>query len=278
MKQLYMQGGIPTARQSPVTTREAGLKFVEMTGYPVIVKPDVGVGAANTWKLECEEDLQKFYDALPEVPYVMEQFVCGDLCSYEAIVDSNCEPLFENMTIWPTPIMDIVNDDLNLNYYTCPDMPDKLREIGRRTVKAFGVDRRFVHLEFFRLNQKQKGLGQKGDYVGLEVTMRPPGGYTPDMIDFSHSADVYQIYADMVTYDACHVPTSEDTYYCVYAGRKEGHEYRHTHEEILERYGDSIVMQEEMPEVNWPQMGRFMYTARFKTLKETQNFIAFVQS
>ena len=278
MKRLYLEGGIPTARQSAVTTREAGKAFIETVGYPVIVKPDIGVGAANTWKLTCDAELDAFYDALPDIPYVIEEFIQGDLCSYEAILDSRCEPLFENMTVWPTPIMNIVNDDLDLQYYTCPDVPEKLRVIGRKTSKAFGVDRRFVHLEFFRLTKDRPGLGGVGDYVGLEVNMRPPGGYTPDMMDFAHSTDVYQIYADMVAYDERRMPASEDRFYCVYAGRKEGHTYTHAHEEIMARYGADIVMQEEMPPVNWPQMGRFMYTARLRTIEETQEFIAYVQS
>ena len=33
--------------------------------------------------------------------------------------------------------------------------------------------------------------------------MRPAGGFTTEMIDYSQSVDVYQIYADMVAYDAC---------------------------------------------------------------------------
>ena len=53
-------------------------------GYPVIVKPDVGVGATNTWKLESDEDLVCFYDQLPPVPYVMEEFIEGEICSYDA--------------------------------------------------------------------------------------------------------------------------------------------------------------------------------------------------
>ena len=278
MKRLYQEAGIPTARQCPVTTQEEGRAFIEAVGYPVIVKPDIGVGAANTWKLENDRDLEKFFHELPEIPYVMEEFVQGDLCSYEAILDSKCEPVFENMTEWPTPIMNIVNDDLDLMYYTCPEVPKKLRDLGRKTSKAFGVDRRFVHLEFFRLTGDRKGLGKKGDYVGLEVNMRPPGGYTPDMMNYAHSTDVYQIYADMAVFDERRVPESEDLYYCVYAGRKDGHVYQHSHEEIMERYGDVIVMSEEMPPVNWPQMGRFMYTARLKDLAETQAFIQFVQS
>ena len=278
MKKIYQDAGIPTARQHKVTTREAGRAFVEKVGYPVIVKPDIGVGANDTWKLEKDLDLENFYDNLPDVPYVMEEFIIGDIVSYDAILDSKCEPLFENMTEWP-PIMDIVVKDLNLKYYTCPAyvIPDSLRELGRRTVKAFGVDRRFVHLEFFRLAKARKGLGEVGDFAALEVNMRPAGGYTPDMMNFAHSTDVYQIYADMVAFDERRLPESPDQYYCAYAGRKDSHTYTHTHEEIMARYGAEMMMQEEMPPLNWPQMGRVMYTARLRTLKETQEFIQFVQ-
>ena len=276
MKALYLEAGIPTARQHVVTTREAGRAFIEQVGYPVIVKPDKGVGATNTWKLKGDDDFNAFYDALPPFPYVMEEFIEGDICSYDAILDAGCEPLFESMTVWP-PVMDIVNDDLDLMYYTCPDVPEKLRALGRRTVKAFGVDRRFVHLEFFRLTKARKGLGEVGDFVALEVNMRPAGGYTPDMMNFAHSTDVYQIYADMVSFDVRRLPEAERHYYCVYASRKDGHTYARTHEEIMARYGASMVMQEEMPPMNWPQMGRYMYTARLTTFEEARAFIDFVQ-
>ena len=276
MKQLYLQAGIPTARQHVVSRREEGKAFVRTVGYPVIVKPDVGVGATHTWKLENDADLDAFYDNPPAVPYVMEEFIQGEICSYDAILDSGCEPLFESMTVWP-PVMDIVNKDLDLMYYTCPEVPEKLRELGRKTVKAFGVDRRFVHLEFFRLTKARKGLGKAGDFVALEVNMRPAGGYTPDMMDFAHSTDVYQIYADMVAFGCRRVPESEKHYYCVYASRKDGHTYTRTHEEIMARYGSRMMMQEEMPPMNWPQMGRYMYTARLETPEEVQDFIRFVQ-
>ena len=276
MKKLYLEAGIPTARQHVVTDREAGKVFIREVGYPVIVKPDVGVGATHTWKLENDADLEAFYDNLPAAPYVMEEFIEGEICSYDAILDSRCEPLVESMTVWP-PVMDIVNKDLDLMYYTCPEVPEGLRKLGRKTVKAFGVDRRFVHLEFFRLTKARKGLGKVGDFVALEVNMRPAGGYTPDMMDFAHSTDVYQIYADMVAFDERRVPESPAHAYCVYASRKDGHTYARTHEEIMAKYGSRMMMQEEMPPMNWPQMGRYMYTARLETFEEAQEFIAFVQ-
>ena len=276
MKKLYLEAGIPTARQHVVSNREAGKAFIRQVGYPVIVKPDVGVGATHTWKLENDGDLDAFYDNLPASPYVMEEFIEGEICSYDAILDSRCEPLFESMTVWP-PVMDIVNRDLDLMYYTCPEVPEALRELGRKTVKAFGVDRRFVHLEFFRLTKARKGLGKAGEFAALEVNMRPAGGYTPDMMDFAHSTDVYQIYADMVALDERRVPESTAHAWCVYASRKDGHRYAHTHEEIMAKYGSRMMMQEEMPPMNWPQMGRYMYTARLETFTEVQEFIAFVQ-
>ena len=275
MKRRYLEAGIPTARQAPVSTPEAGRAFAALVGYPVIVKPDVGVGATNTWKLESDEDLEAFYRRLPEVPYVMEEFIEGVICSYDAILDSRCEPLFESMTVWP-PVMDIVNRDLDLMYYTCPEVPEALRDLGRRTAKAFGVDRRFVHLEFFRLTKARPGLGGVGDFAALEVNMRPAGGYTTDMMNFAHSTDVYQIYADMVAFDLRRQPEGPEHCYCVYASRKDGHSYTHTHGEIMARCGADMVMQEEMPPMNWPQMGRYMYTAKCRTLEDTEAFIRFV--
>ena len=276
MKKIYLEAGIPTARQSVVSDREAGRAFIDRVGYPVIVKPNIGVGATNTWKLENDRDFEEFYAHLPEASYVMEEFIEGIICSYDAIVDSGCEPLFESMTVWP-PVMDIVNKDLDLMYYTCPEVPEGLRALGRRAVKAFGVDRRFVHLEFFRLTKAREGLGEVGDFAALEVNMRPAGGYTPDMMNFAHSTNVYQIYADMVACDSRREPEGPEHYYCVYASRKDGHTYTHTHEEIMARYGANMVMQEEMPPMNWPQMGRYMYTARLKTYEDAEGFIRFVQ-
>ena len=278
MKQIYLDAKIPTARQHRVgTSMEETKAFIDLVGYPVIMKPDIGVGATDTYKLEKDEDLKNFYDNFPSAPYVCEEFITGDICSYDAVLDSNCEPLFESMTVWPPSIMDIVENKLDLSYYTAADVPEQLSELGRRTVKAFGVKSRFVHLEFFRLTKAKPGLGNVGDFAALEVNMRPAGGYTPDMMNYAHATDVYTIWADMVTEDKRVLPDSGDHQFCVYASRRDIYEYVNTHEEIMERYGDDMVMQEEMPQMYWPQMGRYMYCARLKTEAEVQEFIRFVQ-
>lgn len=54
MKAYYEKAGVPVARYHLATTLEEGQKFIQEVGYPVIVKPDDGVGANATWKISNE--------------------------------------------------------------------------------------------------------------------------------------------------------------------------------------------------------------------------------
>lgn len=277
MKRYYALAGVPSARQIKAAEGEEAVRaFAEKTGYPVFAKPDIGVGANGTYKIDDSAALSAFFrDEKEWRHYVVEEFVSGDIASYDAIVGQGGEPLFESMTMWPPSVADIVKGHLDLSYYVSPVMPEQLRERGRATVKAFGVFNRFVHLEFFVLGADRPGLGRKGDYVGLEVNMRPAGGYTPDMINFSHSIDVYKIWADMVAYGKSDVRPGEQ-YYCAFASRRDEHRYRHTHEEILSRYGKDMVMCERMQGIMVSAMGEQMYTVRLKTFDEMTEFDRFV--
>lgn len=278
MKPVYKEAGIPTARNHKVSDLDAAREFLkEIGGYPVIVKPDIGVGAEDTWKLESDEELERFFDNKPAVPYVMEEFVFGNIYSYDAICDSHGDPLFENSCWFPPSVADLVNKGLDLTYYALNDIPEQLREYGRKALKAFKVRSRFVHFEFFRLTKARKNLGEVGDFVGLEVNMRPAGGYTPDMIDFAHQTDVYRIYADMVTADKRLLPPSEEDRFCVYASKRDMHQYAHSHDDIMRKYGGQIVMAERMPDVLSGPMGNEMYTAVIDTEEEVKAFAEYVQ-
>lgn len=292
MKKYYAKGGIPTARQIKASRGVYNtISFAEKVGYPLIAKPDVGVGAGGTHKIHNVDELHEFFNQKKDdaMNYVVEEFITGDICSYDAIIDSHSKPIFESMTVWPPSIMDIVNKQLDLSYYVAPTIPDTLSELGRRTVEAFGVKSRFVHLEFFRLDRDRKGLGKKGDFVALEVNMRPAGGYTPDMINFAHSTDIYRIWADMVTYDrsqtaaaykhdagnALSLPWKEE-YFCAFASRRDIYDYVYSIDDVKEKYGERIVMCERMPEILSGAMGQQMFTVKLKTKEEVDEFVEFV--
>ena len=268
MKAYYEKVGIPVARYLLPEGIEDSREFIAKVGYPVVVKPDNGVGAANTYKLKCDEDLVNFVNEwkthYPEVPYIMEEFVHAEVNSYDAIIDANGEPIFETGNVTPGSIMDVVNSNDNSIYYIVKDLPEDTREAGHAAVKSFGVKSRFIHFEFFRLTQDQEGLGKKGKVIALEVNMRPCGGFTPDMINFARSTNVYKIWADMIAYGDSLMPVGEHQF-CAFAGLRDGKDFVLSHDDIMAKYGENMRMVSRIPEALSGAMGNQMYVATFPT-------------
>ena len=272
MKKYYEKVGIATARYHLVKDIKGCRTFLKKVGYPVVVKPDNGVGAAATYKLKCDEDLENFMATKPEgVPYIMEEFVNAEVNSYDAIIDANGEPIFETGNVTPNSVMDIVNNNDNSIYYIVKDLPEDTRAAGRATVKSFGVKSRFVHFEFFRLLEDHEGLGKKGDVMALEVNMRPCGGFTPDMINFAHSTNVYKIWADMIAYGSSMMPVGDHSF-CAFAGRRDGKNFKLDHDALMEKYGAQMRMVDRIPDALSGAMGNQMYVATFPTREEMDQF------
>ncbi len=272
MKEYYVKAGIPVARHHLVDTLEGCLEFIKKVGYPVIAKPDNGVGASHTYKLSDEEELKQFFDQkLPHIPYIMEEFVDAEVNSYDAVIDTNGEPIFETGNVTPNSIMDIVNNADNSIYYIVKSLKPDVKKAGRATVKSFGVKSRFVHFEFFRLLKDHIGLGKKGDVIALEVNMRPCGGFTPDMINFAHSTNVYKIWADMVAFGHSTVPVGKHAF-CAFAGLRDGKDFVMSHEDIMKTYGEHMKMVGRIPDVLSDAMGNQMYVAVFDTEKQMKAF------
>ncbi len=272
MKACYSKAGIPTARYHMADNLSACLDFAKEVGYPVVAKPDNGVGASHTFRLESAGQMMEFFrQKQPGVPYIIEEFINGEVNSYDAIIDSKGKPLFETGNVTPMSIMDIVNNGDNSIYYIVKDLPEDVRSAGRAAVKSFGVKSRFVHFEFFRLLSDQAGMGKKGDVVALEVNMRPCGGFSPDMMNFANSTNVYKIWADMIAFDRSDAAAGEH-FYCAYAGRRDGKHFALSHGEVLEKYGRSMRMVERIPQALSGAMGDQMYVAVFKTREELDAF------
>ncbi len=275
MKKYYAKGGIRTARQIKASEGfDRARHFSEEAGFPLFCKPDVGVGAADSHKIENMDQLWAFYHNNNHVAdYVIEEFVTGNICTYDAIIDSKGQPIMESMCVCPPSIADIVNNRLDSVYHVEKEMSENLRFWGRRTIEAFEIKSRFVHLEFFRLDRAHKGLGNEGDFVALEVNMRPGGGYTPDMINFAHNIDVYKIWADMVAFDRRTTPDPNDNYYCVFAGRRDGVAYHLDHDALMKKYADSMSLQVRVDKALSGAMGDVAYIARFRTDQGKNDFL-----
>lgn len=214
----------------------------------------------------------------------------GIICSYDAVTNSQCEPLFESMTVWPEEASTDTHTDTGIVYYTCPGMPAKLRTLGRKTLKALDAKSRFVHFVFKHLTKTQEGYGEEGDFIAIDTDLCPAGGYVPDMMNYAHSVDVYKIWADMITTDRrCidghlltaqellhHTSNEEEDCFSVHASRKEGPDYVHPESRIADKFHDVIVMRKELPESAWQHIGRYVYTLRLRSQHEVDTFIRYL--
>ena len=269
MKAFYAKAGIPTARYHLVKDYEPAKEFANKVGYPVVVKPDNGVGANATYKLQSDSDLDYFFHTKDNsVQYIMEEFVNGEVRTYDAIIDSKGEPVFESGNVTCDSLMDVVNEAKDSIFYIVKELPEVMKQLGRRTVKAFGVKSRFVHFEYFVLKADQEGLGKKGDIFGLEVNMRPPGGYAPELANFANSVDVYKIWADMIAYDSTLVPMNGPHYFCGFCGRRDGKNYKMSHDDIMREYGHKMKLAGRTPDALSGAMANQMYVANYDTEEE----------
>ena len=269
MKAFYAKAGIPTARYHLVKDFAASKEFANQVGYPVVVKPDNGVGANATYKLKSDAELEYFFATKDNsVQYIMEEFVNGEVRTYDAIINSKGEPIFESGNVTCDSLMDVVNEAKDSIFYIVKELPEVMKQLGRRTVKAFGVKSRFVHFEYFVLKDDQEGLGKKGDIFGLEVNMRPPGGYAPELANFANSVDVYKIWADMIAYDSTLVPMNGQHYFCGFCGRRDGRNYKMNHEDIMREYGHKMKLAGRTPDALAGAMANQMYVANYDTEEE----------
>jgi len=79
MKAKFREAGVPVARGQIVQTVDDALFLIHETGYPVIAKPDDGVGAIATYRLNDNQDLAAFFKTKPDTDYIMEEFIIPSL-------------------------------------------------------------------------------------------------------------------------------------------------------------------------------------------------------
>jgi hypothetical protein len=224
----------------------------------VIAKPDVGVGAARTYKINDDQELETFFAQKPLVDYIMEAFVDGVICSFDGIADREGKPVFYTAHTYSLGVMDAVNQDANIYYYSLRDIPADLEYAGRRVLNAFQVRERFFHFEFFRRRSDDC-------IIALEVNVRPPGGMTTDMFNYANDIDVYFQWAHVLVYNNFSAKYTRP-YHCAYIGRKLNRTYALSHEELLRYFGENLVHHEPISGIFSSALGDYGYLVRSPNL------------
>ncbi|MBN2393438.1 MAG: ATP-grasp domain-containing protein [Anaerolineae bacterium] len=269
MKQIFVQAGIEVAPGLVAHTLDEAAQFVAEVGYPVVAKPDTGVGASGTYKIRNDADLAQFFAAKPAADYLFEAFVSGELYSFDGLVDRDGNIVFYTSHFFSQGIMETVNQELDIFYYSLRELPPGLEDAGRRAVAAFKLRERFFHIEFFHLDD--------GRWVALEVNMRPPGGMTMDMFNYANNIDLYREWANIIAFDRFQAKYMRP-YHCAYIGRRKTRAYSLSHAEVLERYGNLLIEHGPMSDVLSPALGNYSYLVRSPDLDVVLSATAGIQA
>jgi hypothetical protein len=252
MKRLFTKAHVDVARGQLVHTAAQARKFVETVGYPIVAKPDIGVGANKTYKITQAQELEEFLTK-PQVDYVMEEYIHGVIQTFDGLTDRSGNLVFYTSMEYSHGVMEIVNNDGDIFYFTHREIPADLERAGRNIIKTFDVRERFFHFEFFRTPE--------GRLVALEVNMRPPGGLTLDMFNYASDINLYHAWADVVVNDRFTTRYSWP-YYACYVGRKSWKAYAYRHEDVLAHCGDHIIHHQPMASMFHQSMGDYGYIVR----------------
>ncbi|MDU4285833.1 MAG: ATP-grasp domain-containing protein, partial [Streptococcus sp.] len=265
MKKLFQKAGVPVVPGAVIKTDEDVDKAVKEIGLPMIAKPDNGVGAAATFKLETEDDINHFkaeWDR--ETVYFFEKFVnSSEICTFDGLVDRNGNIVFSTTFDYAHTPLDLMIYKMDNSYYVLKEMDPKLRKYGEAIVKEFGMKERFFHIEFFR---------DGDDYIAIEYNNRPAGGFTIDVYNYAHSIDLYKGYADIVAGDP--FPGSHfEPLYCLATSRRASSYYAYSEEELFDKYRKQLKVKKIMPAAFAELQGDYLYMLTTPSREEMEQMI-----
>lgn len=266
MKKFFKKAGVPVVPGQVVKTLSGVDLAINKIGLPLIAKPDNGVGAAATFKLETGADVDRFkaeWDQ--ETVYFFEKFVTSsEICTFDGLIDSNGNIVFSTTFDYAHTPLDLMLYKADNSYYILKDMDPKLREYGEAIVKTFGMKERFFHIEFFR---------QDGDYIALEYNNRPAGGFTIDVYNYAHSIDLYKGYAAIVAGEP--FPGSHmEPLFCLATARRSTSHYAYSEADLLEKYRDNFKVKKDMPAAFAELQGDVLYMLTTPSREELDQMVA----
>jgi formate-dependent phosphoribosylglycinamide formyltransferase (GAR transformylase) len=198
MKQALREAGVRTAASAAAASAAEVRAFADQVGYPLILKPRSGAGAAGTTRADNADDLARalsVFGGEGADSIAVEEFIEGHEGFYDTITVNGRVALdfashyFPNVLEamrerWISPQFIATN-----RIDTAPEYGE-LREMGQRVITALGIGTSATHMEWF--------FGRNG-LTFSEIGCRPPGVGAWDLYSAGNEIDVYRAWATAVT-------------------------------------------------------------------------------
>jgi carbamoylphosphate synthase large subunit len=242
MKEALRNAGISCAQSTRATSAQDARDFAASVGYPLILKPPAGAGAAGTYRVDDDAGLESILDETgltsgQEV--AIEEFIEGhegyiDTLSidgevgHEFITHYYPNVLEAMRHRWISPQMVTTNRIDEPGY-------EEVRQMTRDVIKILEIGTSATHMEWF--------FGPKGLKFS-EIGCRPPGVGQWDVYNAANEFDLYFEWAHALVHGKTHTPPSRRFAAGMIALRPEGDGHISGYsgvDEIGHRFGDCIV-------------------------------------
>lgn len=199
MKEALRRAGVPTAASTAADTADQVREFATRIGYPLILKPRAGAGAAGTVRVDSAADLAAALDDYSRdgtTSIAVEEFVDGHEAFYDTLsidglaahdfVSHYFPNVLEAMrTRWISPQFVSTNRVDSVDDYA------ELKEMGRRVNEVLGIGTSATHMEWF--------FGSKGLRFS-EIGCRPSGVGSWDLYAAGNEMDIYREWAHAIVH------------------------------------------------------------------------------
>jgi len=205
MKEVLRGHGVPVARS--VLARSPGdlAGFIAQVGFPVIVKPQAGLGSRATFRLERDDDLAAVTQPSAAQPLQVEEFVRAREHTCETVTVRGVPVWRSGTRYFPSPLevletawvqycvlLPREDDDPTWTRFHPTNAAALAALFGDQAGTAAGTA--LTHMEWF--------LRDDGTGLVNEVGARPPGVHIMPLMGLAHDTDLFADWARLIAFDA----------------------------------------------------------------------------
>lgn len=193
MKEFLRRQGVPCAQSDRVRSPEEARAFAARVGFPLILKPPSGAGAAGTERVDDAAGLERAIRSRgigDGAEVAIEEFIEGHEAFYDTITIGG-RIAHEFISHYYPRVLDAMRTRAVNPYFIATNRVDaesyrEVKDLGRRVIEAMGIGTSATHMEWF--------FGPKGLKFS-EIGCRPPGVGAWDLYRAANDMDVYREWA-----------------------------------------------------------------------------------
>ena len=198
MKEVLREGGIACAQSMGSSSRSEIRDFAATMGYPVIIKPPSGAGAAGTARADDDAELDAALDDMGMdrgASVAVEEFIEGHEGFYDTIT-INGEVAHDFISHYYPNVLEAMRERFISPQFIATNQVDtaadyeQVREMGKKVISLLGIETSATHMEWF--------FGPKGLNFS-EIGCRPPGVGAWDLYGAGNEIDLYREWAVAIT-------------------------------------------------------------------------------